>query len=847
MMFHLPLDRPLRPLVVAFVVFLLAAVAATTMIRRGEQHRRQEERTLVSNVVDNHADALERSIERALSATYALAVLVRQGNGAIRDFDAIASGMLSLYPGVASLQLAPRGVVRSIVPLAGNEPAIGHDLLKDPARTKAAFVARDTGKLTLDGPFDLLQGGQGAVGRLPVFLDDAKGEPFFWGFTSVLIRFPGVLEAANFPGLTEQGFAYELWRSDPASGQKLIIAASSSSALIDPVERNIELPYGNWTLSAAPVKGWGDPLGLSLNATLGLLFSLLLAYVAKLLVESRAHEQGLEALVAQRTAEVRAREADLNRAQSVARVGSWVLDLTRNEFHGSTEALRIFGVSAGGPFNFEVFLERVHPDDRIAINRAWQAARKGEPYDIEYRIMIGATIRSVHSYAELPFEADGTQQRALGTVQDITERKLAEQALRDSAESLRLFADNVPAMTVSYDENQRCRFANKRYANFFGFSATDILGKHLREVTGEEAYREIEGYFVRVLQGHPVTFQRTHKLANGESRNLEIKLLPQIGDQGKVLGWFAVATDITEYKLAEQALRDSAESLRLFADNVPAMTSSWDENLRCRFANKVYAEFYGFTVENILGKPLREVIREEVYREFEAHFVQVLRGHSVTYQRTHKLANGESRYLEVKLVPHIGDQGKVLGFFAVTTDITEHKLTEERIQGVAHHDSLTGLSNRLLFNDRLNQAISLAKRDSRQFALLYLDLDRFKPVNDALGHAAGDDLLQAVAARIRHQVRESDTVARVGGDEFAVILPDIARREEAETVARKIIAAVATPFQLGSQKQSVDIGASIGIAIYPTDAQDIDALVKAADAAMYKAKQVRNSFRFYAG
>jgi len=188
----------------------------------------------------------------------------------------------------------------------------------------------------------------------------------------------------------------------------------------------------------------------------------------------------------------------------------------------------------------------------------------------------------------------------------------------------------------------------------------------------------------------------------------------------------------------------------------------------------------------------------------------------------------------------------VLGCFAVTTDITEHKLTEERIQRVAHHDGLTGLPNQLLFNDRLSQAISLAKRDSRQFALLYLDLDKFKPVNDALGHSAGDELLKAVATRIRQLVRESDTVARIGGDEFTVILRDIARREEAETVARKIIAAVATPFQLGSQKHSVGIGTSIGIAIYPADGRDADALVKAADSAMYSAKQAGNSFRFCA-
>ena len=296
----------------------------------------------------------------------------------------------------------------------------------------------------------------------------------------------------------------------------------------------------------------------------------------------------------------------------------------------------------------------------------------------------------------------------------------------------------------------------------------------------------------------------------------------------------------------ERALRESAEKLRLFADNVPAMAVSFDKNLRCLFANKLYAEFFGVTAEDLVGRHVREVLGEELYQEIPEYFVQVLQGHPVTYQGAHKLPNGESRYLEVKLLPHVGDVGKVLGCFAVTTDITERKLVEERIQRMAHHDSLTGLPNRLLFNDRLGQAISVAKRDSGQFALLYLDLDKFKPVNDALGHTAGDQLLQGVAARIRRQVRESDTVARVGGDEFIVILSDLANREHAETVANKIIAALSTPFQLESQKQCVDIGTSIGIAIYPIDGRDADALVNAADAAMYSAKQAGSRFRFCA-
>src|SRR6185503_9588275 len=201
------------------------------------------------------------------------------------------------------------------------------------------------------------------------------------------------------------------------------------------------------------------------------------------------------------------------------------------------------------------------------------------------------------------------------------------------------------------------------------------------------------------------------------------------------------------------------------------------------------------------------------------------------------LSSGEVRHHEVRLLPSIGSGGETVGCFAVVADITEHKLTEERIQRVAHHDSLTGLPNRLLFNDRLDQAISLAKRDSRQFALLYLDLDKFKPVNDTLGHNAGDQLLKGVAARLRHLLRESDTLSRVGGDEFIIILPDILGREVAETVVRKIVSALAAPFLLGDPKHSIEIGASIGISVYPADGNSADALVKAADNAMYSAKQ----------
>jgi diguanylate cyclase (GGDEF)-like protein/PAS domain S-box-containing protein len=337
-------------------------------------------------------------------------------------------------------------------------------------------------------------------------------------------------------------------------------------------------------------------------------------------------------------------------------------------------------------------------------------------------------------------------------------------------------------------------------------------------------------------------FELSRLAADGTERYVSLSGNPAFDARGAFQGYVGVGTDITQRKRAEIALRESANSLRLFADNIPAMTESWDTQLRCRFANLAFAEFFELSAEDILGRHMRDVLGEEVFREVEGHFALALKGEPVVYERTRRLENGELRHLQVKLLPDMDDRGSILGCFSVTTDITQHKLTEERMQRAAHHDSLTGLPNRLLFDDRLDQALVASRRDARPLALLYLDLNQFKPVNDTLGHAAGDELLKQVADRIRRLVRESDTVARIGGDEFTVILPHIAGHDEARHVAAKIVAALATPFGLGNPPRDVQIGTSIGIAIYPGDASDAESLVKAADAGMYEAKQNGGAF-----
>jgi diguanylate cyclase (GGDEF)-like protein len=207
--------------------------------------------------------------------------------------------------------------------------------------------------------------------------------------------------------------------------------------------------------------------------------------------------------------------------------------------------------------------------------------------------------------------------------------------------------------------------------------------------------------------------------------------------------------------------------------------------------------------------------------------------------------NGEiyPEWLSISVVKNA--RGEVINYIAIFSDITKRKEAEQRIEFLAHYDSLTRLPNRALFADRLKRALVIANRNEKKAALLFLDLDRFKDINDTLGHLAGDLLLQSVAERVRSCVRESDTICRLGGDEFMILLEDINGRDDVEGVAQKIISVMSGPHQLGEHQITVTF--SIGAALYPDDAGDDETLIQQADRAMYRAKEGgRNNFQFFA-
>jgi diguanylate cyclase (GGDEF)-like protein len=419
--------------VVAVAVFLAASLLAGATIALSEHQRVQLARADAAAIADGYADILTVRMDRALSVTYALAALVHHDKGRIEGFETIARALLPFYESVEAIYLAPEGIVRQVFPLERNEAAVGLNLLDNLDQHTEARLAGDTGRLTLAGPRELVQGGEGLVGRLPVFLDDAQGQSRFWGFTMAMMRVPSVLESCGLSQLRERGFEYALWRTHPSSGSAQIIAGSSPADLIDPVDQPVALPNSTWTLSVSPMWGWSDPAGLALKGASGVALALLLAALAGLLVKATADRRRLEDQVRERTRQIRARELDLTRAQAVAKVGSWKIDLMSGRVQRSAEADRILGSHEGQPGTAEALFGAVHPADREIADNAWQAARTGEAFDICYRMLDGEQVRWVRARLDHEPDASVPRRSCVGTLQDITQNKAAEEEIRQLA------------------------------------------------------------------------------------------------------------------------------------------------------------------------------------------------------------------------------------------------------------------------------------------------------------------------------------------------------------------------------------------------------------------------------
>lgn len=706
-----------RPMTAFMAVFVLTAICAGALIWTLERQERAQQRTQAADMAGDHVQALQRAIELGLSANNALVALVRQGQGNVTQFEEVGTQMLPFYPGIAAMGLSPGGVVRQVVPRQGNENLIGFDQLKDPRQSAESIRARDTGLLTLAGPIELVQGGLGVVGRQPVYLDDGQGRRSFWGFTYVTIRLPEVLAATRLPQLTERGYHYRLWRVRPDTGEEQTITASSPPPGNDAEGRSLTLPNGQWTLSLAPAKGWGAPAVLALRCTLGLLFALLMAYLARLLVALKAHERGLAFQVAQRTSEIQA-----------------------------------------------------------------------------------------------------TQQQLRATI------------------------DAIPDPLFELDQEGRYCSVHSQRAELLMEPADQLIGRNVTEVLPALAALSVMDVLNEAqTQGWSTGRQIMLDLPSLGTTWFELSAARKPGSAGTTPRFILLSRDITERKRSQEQLQLTAQ---VFDQSSEAIVIADASHTIVRI-NRAFSRITGYPESEAVGQSVRLLTVAESTQDFNADAV---------YARLTQEGHWEgeawgrrkdgSTYPQWLSVSSVRDgNGSTTHSITLFRDITLQREAQDRVQRLAHFDPLTDLPNRALLAERARQHISNEQAKGGTLAMLFLDLDHFKNVNDSLGHRIGDILLVAVARRLQSLLSPQDTVSRLGGDEFLLLLPSASAAHAAE-VATRLLAAVAQPFQIDPYELTTTL--SVGIAMYPADGDSFDTLYQRADAAMYRAKQSgRNRYGFF--
>jgi diguanylate cyclase (GGDEF)-like protein/PAS domain S-box-containing protein len=581
------------------------------------------------------------------------------------------------------------------------------------------------------------------------------------------------------------------------------------------------------------------------------------AVAAHLIRDPEGQPRWLMAAFADASAQ-RATEAELQRArdnlyaaQRLARVGSWELDLVGNKLSWSAEIFRIFEVDpAAFGASYEAFIAAVHPDDRELVNRAYSeslAARS--TYDYTHRLLMpDGRVKYVNERGEHYYDAAGSAVRSLGTVQDITEAFLARQALQDREEQVRLLLESTAEAIYGTDTRGLCTFVNPACVRVLGFAeAGELVGKpihaliHHHHADGRpyppEACRAYQAY-VRNVPTHVEGEVFWRK--DGTAFPVEYWAHP-VQRRGEVVGAVVTFFDVTERHEAEQRLRQSAAVF----DNAVEGIVITDPAVNILAVNQAFTHITGYDEAEVIGRNPRLLQSGRHDRAFYATLWQQL-GSSDHWQGEiwNRRKNGEV-FAELLSISAVRDQnGDIVNYVAVFSDITRLKQFEAELEHRAHYDALTDLPNRLLLNSRLEHALDHARRQGHRLAVLFMDLDRFKNINDTLGHPMGDALLQGFAQRLTGRIRGDDTVARLGGDEFVVVLENIGQPGHAALVAQDILELMHPPFQLGSQE--VFVGTSIGISIYPNDGQSAEELIKHADAALYQAKeQGRGTYRFY--
>ncbi len=420
----------------------------------------------------------------------------------------------------------------------------------------------------------------------------------------------------------------------------------------------------------------------------------------------------------------------------------------------------------------------------------------------------------------------------------LQKQKKTEQIRQQSEEKWRSITEYSPDQIILLDREYKIQFINHIETDL---TLDQVIGSSILKFISKKYQMRAKACYDRVWKtGLPDRFETQYKDAQGVVHYFEEHVGP-IQHEGQIKSLIVCARNVTARKAAEEKLRQSATVFENTAEGV--IVTDADNNITA--VNRAFSEITGYNEGEVLGKSPRLLKSERQERDFYYKMWATIKKVGMWQGEIwDRRKNGEVYPAWATITALHDEEDLLTNYIAVFSDISTIKRSQEQMDFLAFHDPLTDLPNRILFNDRLESALNRARREGTQIAVLFLDFDRFKNVNDSLGHPIGDILLRKAAERIKQQIREEDTVARLGGDEFILIINDVHDPQDVALLAQKIMEAFHQPIRV--KKHDLHLTVSMGVSLFPGDGQDTATLIKNADAAMYRAKEEgRNNYQFY--
>ncbi|KZE33266.1 bifunctional diguanylate cyclase/phosphodiesterase [Crenobacter luteus] len=843
-------SSPLRPLLVGAATAAIAAVACLALLT-GQAHLQQREalerqRHLTRSQLAVTAERLESLLKMAAVLSNGLAAHVAAEPALDQaGFERYIAEAARGQDDFRSVFLLRDNVLSHAWPYRDNRRALGVDLARHPAQGAAVREAMHTRAPVLDGPVALIEGGSAMILRTPVY---RAGR--YWGQISTLV------DTARLERIV--GHARDATRIALATRQSRfavgLLAGDAAVWRAEPLTRRLRFGAEEWELAAVPAGGWvatgfaPAPRHVGLAAAFGLLCGLVGAAVLRL----RQGRQRLAAEAAERERAERRLSDSETRYRAVIEAmseGVVILDDAGAVVSCNPAATRILGLDEDELLSLaldSIDWEAVDEERRTLLRAAWPAAVTLAEGRAVYGRVLGLRTRpdaplrwlAVNS---VPLRLDG-RRAVLTTFTDLSE-------VQREAQERRALLDGVAYAVVATDETGVIRTFNPAAEALFGVAAADAVGR--LTPLAFLGRGELAAYCgradptpVALLDAHArETGARDWRYRRPDGRVLtySMRVTAIADDGGECLGYVGVGHDVTEKRLAERSLRLSAQVFDASSEAIVIADADW----RIVSANPAFTRITGYRADELpSGLPalLATGRHPPAFVGLIGEMLAREDGWQGEVWNARKSGEAFPQWLSLSAVRD--DEGEIAHYVAVFTDISRLKADEARIRFLAHYDPLTELPNRALLEERAAQALLLAQHRGHHLAVLFIDLDRFKAVNDSLGHSAGDSLLLEVARRLKRVVGDTDTVARLGGDEFIIIAGELEGREAARALAEACIAALADPVTV--QGHAVHTSPSIGIALYPDDADSVADLVRHADAAMYRAKaDGRNTCRFF--